>query len=132
MLHDGSSSIDLDQQQQHLQEDNEGEESVCLQDKDLTERQATKVTLAFTEKDSCGQSHPIETPELIAAKLVAFDEEVTTIPKNKRRALNQAIGKCPELLDGRFKLQFLRCEVFHEKVCLGSLYDCLAVGGRVY
>lgn len=75
----------------------------------------------FGDKDAYGQRHPVENPALIAKRLVAFDTAVSKLPKKKRATLNQAIERCPELLDEAFKLKFLRCECFNVKVSFSLL-----------
>ena len=71
---------------------------------------------SFTEPDQYGQSHPIENPDLISSKLKHFEDAVKEITKNEKENLVRAQEKCPELLTDDFKLMFLRCEVFNEKV----------------
>jgi len=66
--------------------------------------------------DVYGQVHPIETPDLIERKLAEFDDLVADRTKRtdeSNRHLIQALGRCPELLTDKFKLMFLRCEVFN-------------------
>ncbi|CAB9512436.1 tocopherol transfer protein [Seminavis robusta] len=71
-------------------------------------------SVAFTDKpDVYGQLHPVETPQLIAGKIVAFDAAVNNLPRKRRAALSQAVEECPELLTEKFKLQFLRCDCFN-------------------
>jgi hypothetical protein len=73
-----------------------------------------KVT--FAEPDNYGQKHPIETPELVASKLVEFDQEVASLPASETEFVRQAEDRCPELLTSDFKLLFLRCEVFNAEL----------------
>lgn len=121
---DGSSSIiDLEQVPQsqayfHCQTKDEynSEEKSLSKERHVSKVEITHIPVAFTEKDCYSQRHPIETPELIAAKLAMFDKQVTAIPKKQCQALTQATLNCPGLLDEKFKLMFLRCEVFHENV----------------
>jgi hypothetical protein len=73
------------------------------------------------QPDVYGQVHPVETPELIAAKLKEFDQLVATLPVTKKtRYIAAAQAKCPDLLTDDFKLLFLRCDVF----------DCAAAVNR--
>ena len=52
----------------------------------------------MTKPDKFGQSHPIETPELIAAKLEELRAQVESMPKAKKQAYLQATTKCPDLV----------------------------------
>ena len=72
--------------------------------------------VSFTDPDIYGQAHPLENEELIGSKLKAFEVAVAEIPNADKKNLVLAQSKCPELLTEGFKLQFLRCEVFNEKV----------------
>ena len=74
------------------------------------------MAVSFTEPDQYSQAHPIENDALIAEKMTAFDAAVDKIAKADKENLILAQTKCPDLLDEAFKLQFLRCEVFDEKV----------------
>ena len=72
--------------------------------------------IPMTEADQYGQAHPIESDDLISEKLKDLEKEITLLADDKRAAYNQAKDKCPELLTDKFKLMFLRCEVFNAKV----------------
>jgi hypothetical protein len=70
----------------------------------------------MTEEDIYGQRHPIETPELSAAKLKQLENAIEKLPTEDKQGWTQAKNKCPDLVDDDFKLMFLRCEVFHADV----------------
>jgi len=53
--------------------------------------------------------YPTETKQLLAEKLREFNRVVTSLPR--KDALAQAHVRCPELLDTKFKLRFLRTEI---------------------
>ena len=63
-----------------------------------------------------GQYHPIESPELIARKLIEFQVEVDKIPTDEKQCLLMAEKRCPDLLTDELKLMFLRCDVFHARL----------------
>lgn len=64
--------------------------------------------------DVYGQVHPVETPELLAAKRLEMEVELEQIPPEEKQAWMQALAKCDESLVGdEAKLKFLRCEVFN-------------------
>jgi len=67
------------------------------------------------------QRIPIETPELISCKLQELDVELQRIPKEKKKEWLMAMQQHPELCDEKFRLMFLRCEVF----------DCTLAAKRV-
>jgi hypothetical protein len=73
-------------------------------------------SIEMTEPDIYGQCHPMETDELIQAKLKEFEAELLTLTTTQTASLAMAQEKCPELLDTDFKVMFLRCEVFNVKV----------------
>ena len=73
----------------------------------------------MTEPDQYGQAHPIETQDVVIHSLKEFEAAVEAIPAKDKPSLTEAQQKCPQLLTDDFKLQFLRCEVFNEKVCTG-------------
>jgi CRAL/TRIO domain len=75
-----------------------------------------QLSLEFSEPDCYGGRHPIETEHLIATKLIHFENELGAIPHNKKNALLKAQQTCPHLLTNQFKLKFLRCECFNEKL----------------
>ena len=66
--------------------------------------------------DQYGQVHPHETPELIARKMVDFDKEVKKLKTADAKGIKEAQLKCPDLLTDKFKLMFLRSEVFNADV----------------
>jgi hypothetical protein len=70
--------------------------------------------------DQYGQSHPIETDILIDNKLKELEFEIAKLSEERREAYSQAVEKCPELLTDKFKLMFLRSEVFNADVSLPS------------
>ena len=61
---------------------------------------------------------PPETEESIKAGLEQLQVELDTIGDEKKKGFNQAITKCPHLIDNAFLLMFLRTEVFHAGVSL--------------
>lgn len=73
------------------------------------------MAIAFTETDVYGQSHPIETPELTKLKLEDLNKTLDEVG-DQHEGWCQAKRMCPELVDDKFKLQFLRCEVFNVDV----------------
>lgn len=79
-----------------------------------TARIAAEANVAFTPADVYGQVHPIETPELLKERLEDLDEELCRV--TSRGGWLQAMSKCPQIVDDKFKLQFLRCELFNVKV----------------
>jgi len=60
-----------------------------------------------TGPDMYGQYHPIETKDIIASKLVEFQQELDKLEPNKEAAKHHLWS------DDSFRLLFLRCEVFH-------------------
>jgi hypothetical protein len=69
------------------------------------------------EPDVYGQTHPVESSELIQSKLDEFEDELQKLPTDQLEALRMAQEQCPELLSNEFKLIFLRCDVFQPQVC---------------
>lgn len=64
--------------------------------------------------DMYGQLHPMESPELIAEGLKSFEEQLQKIlSANEASCVSQAFSKCPHLMTNKFKLMFLRAEVFN-------------------
>lgn len=57
----------------------------------------------------------MESPELIARKLIEFHDELASIHPNKKSSVLTAEERCPELLTDDFNLMFLRCEVYHAR-----------------
>ena len=70
----------------------------------------------FTPEDVYGQKHPIESPELIQAKLKELDLELEKLPEDEKDLWEEAKEKCPGLTTDDDKLMFLRCEVFNADV----------------
>lgn len=91
--------------------------------------------------DVYGQVHPIESDELLVAKLRDLEEELGLIATEDKTHWMQAMAKCPELVADDSKLKFLRCEVFNADVstlvhhcssckpnsdmCIADLTNCL-------
>jgi len=73
------------------------------------------------QADVYGQIHPVETPELIANGLTNLEEELSKIPDKKKKALQQALIECPDVVNDSHKLMFLRCEVFNAKLAAKRL-----------
>ena len=73
--------------------------------------------IAGLQPDFYGQVHPVETPELLATSLQKFETTLATFDLGTKENLIKAQSKCPpQLLNDKFKLLFLRCEVFNVKV----------------
>ena len=80
----------------------------------MTTASTTVPEIEFTKADRYGQSHPIETPQVVEASLKAFAAKVS---QANDKYLKQASEKCPKLFhDPDFQLLFLRCEVFNLEV----------------
>lgn len=69
-----------------------------------------------SKADVYGQYHPVETSDMISAKLEEFDREIKKLPEDTKASLLEAEEKCPDLVTDKFKLIFLRCEVFNADV----------------
>lgn len=78
--------------------------------------------------DMYGQLHPVETDEMIAEKLIEFEEEIKKLPEDSKQSLLQAEEKCPELVTEKFKLIFLRSEVFNADVSIFSFLVVTSAG----
>ncbi len=75
-------------------------------------------TFQYTSHDKLyGQDVPVETPELISSKLQELEDEINKIPKENKQEWLSALRRCPDLCNtDKFKLMFLRCEVFNTKL----------------
>lgn len=69
-----------------------------------------------SKADLYGQFHPVETTDMISAKLEEFEREIKKLPEEKKQCLLEAEEKCPDLVTDKFKLIFLRSEVFNADV----------------
>lgn len=63
--------------------------------------------------DMYGQTHPEETPEVISDGLKKLEEEIEKLKAEEKVDLNRAMERCPDLVNEKEKLKFLRCEVFN-------------------
>jgi len=72
-----------------------------------------KINIVSTEPDIYGQCHPVETPELIAQGFANLDAELAKIPIQDKAVLMRAMKECPDVVNDKHKLMFLRCEVFN-------------------
>jgi hypothetical protein len=72
-----------------------------------------------TKPDLYQQEHPIESEDLILAKLDELEAELAKIADKDKATYLQALEKCPQLVSNKEKLQFLRCEVFNADVSDG-------------
>ena len=73
--------------------------------------------IPMSDEDIYGQRHPIESVDLIAAKLAELEEELSQLSDEDAQGWTQAKAKCaPDLVNDDFKLMFLRCEVFNADV----------------
>ena len=79
-----------------------------------------QLEVEMTKPDQFGQSHPIETPQLIQAKLKDIRDELDAMQPDKKKVYQQAQQKCPELVEDKDLLVFLRCDVFRVKVGFSS------------
>jgi hypothetical protein len=70
-----------------------------------------------SKADIYGQFHPLETDDIITAKLKEFEREIKKLPETDKKWLMEAEERCPELVTDDFKLIFLRSEVFNADVC---------------
>lgn len=73
------------------------------------------------EADVYGQIHPVESPSMIETGLSNLEKELSLISDEAKKALDRAIEKCPEVVNDRHKLMFLRCEVFNADLAAARL-----------
>ena len=66
--------------------------------------------------DEYGMTHPVETPELLEVALLAFEDQLLKLPSSALCVVQEAHARCPELCTKKFKIAFLRCEVFNPAV----------------
>lgn len=57
-----------------------------------------------------------ESPQLLEQSRVDFEEQLALIPEEQKESVRKAEEHCPEQLDDKFKLLFLRSETFNAKV----------------
>ena len=86
----------------------------------MTSSSTLTIDTEFGERDIYGQCHPIETDELIDARLKELDEELEKVKKGE--SWLQAKAKCPDLVGRDFLLMFLRCRKFQAEVCVYISY----------
>jgi hypothetical protein len=59
---------------------------------------------------------PEETEDYVKAGLELLQKELGAIGNDQKEGYNEALEKCPHLIDDNFLLMFLRTEVFHAEV----------------
>lgn len=80
----------------------------------MTKHHITSPHLEKEEPDQYGQTHPIETAELIDTSLILMNKELEKISKDDKKDFTEASIKCPKLcMSDEHKLMFLRCEQFN-------------------
>jgi len=80
------------------------------EEKQELERQQSTVGL----QNIYGQTPtPTETEECVKTGLGQLQAEIDAIGDDEKKGFNQALEKCPHLIDDDFLLMFLRTEVFH-------------------
>lgn len=88
------------------------------EEKQELERQQSTVGL----QNIYGQTPtPTETEECVKTGLGQLQAEIDAIGDDEKKGFNQALEKCPHLIDDDFLLMFLRTEVFHagvSSICL--------------
>lgn len=99
-----SGEIDSETGQITIEKHTRPAKKISIAAKRLSKRQVTPVA-------KC--QYPTETKQLLADKLREFNKEVTSF--SRKDALAQAQARCPELLDDKFKLRFLRTEILDVK-----------------
>jgi hypothetical protein len=74
-------------------------------------------------RDEYGMTHPVETPELMEVALKAFEKQLLKLPSSALKAVTEAHTRCPGLCTKKFKIAFLRCEVFNPAVSTRTTLD---------
>eukprot|EP00591_Stephanopyxis_turris_P006432 CAMPEP_0195531250 /NCGR_PEP_ID=MMETSP0794_2-20130614/34802_1 /TAXON_ID=515487 /ORGANISM="Stephanopyxis turris, Strain CCMP 815" /LENGTH=295 /DNA_ID=CAMNT_0040662969 /DNA_START=82 /DNA_END=966 /DNA_ORIENTATION=+ len=70
-------------------------------------------TISNAHDNLYGQTHPNETAELVSSSLKELEGELEKIAAEDKAAWTMALERCPDLCGDKFKLMFLRCEVFN-------------------
>jgi CRAL/TRIO domain len=71
--------------------------------------------IQYYKPDVYGQTHPMETPELIEISFIRFEVELQLLPTEQTLYAYEAEIKCPTLVQRDLKITFIRTEVFQTK-----------------